>query len=426
MSNSIKYDGTEILTTAYGTKFVKHESATERELNFLSLARDDGAVLISQKRGVKTIILEGILTADSKDALDAAIDSFKELFSREEKNLDISWNGSTRRYVATCVEHKFNREHFNLRFVNWTAEFAVFSGVGEDITETIIVDEETFSANYKTKEITLLGSAKPKIKIEVKVNDIVGTVKGVQIKNKDNGERIIVTRSLALNGATIEFDTRLKTVKINDNKVSYYGLFPNFVVGKNNIEITLGSIVDQQFAPDGNDINYSVLAGTKLAQGFTVPYTDTTYRSIFLEMSYTGNPPVACSIRIETDNNGKPSGTLVSAGAKGVISKTEMASGISPAWYEILFDNYFQLISNTKYWIVLEPYAPGLDTDNRYNWYARTGVNATYKKGDRSLYDSGTGWLSSSNEDFKFKLCYGGLFGGTNHKYSVKQIKRFL
>lgn len=426
MSNSIKYDNTEILTSSYIPRFVKHESATERELSFLSLARDDGSVLINDRRGMKTIQLQGILTATTQALLEVAIDSFKELFSRQQKNLDLSWGGSTRRYVATCKSHDFNRDHFHLKFVPWTAEFVVFSGVGEDLTETVIVNEETFSANYKTKAITLLGSAEPKIRFDIDINDVVGIVRGVELKNTDNGERIVVTQSSSLHEANIEFDTRLKTAKINGVEVAYYGIFPNFVVGTNNIQITLGSIIDQQFAPTGNDSNNSVLAGTKLAQGFMVPYTDITYRSIFLELSYTGDPSVGLSVRIETDNAGEPSGTLVDANAKGVISKAEMASGTSPAWYEITFDNFFQLMSNTRYWIVLEPFAPGLDSDNRYNWYLRRGVNATYKKGDLATWATGIGWLTNSNEDHKFKLCYGGVFEGFNHKYSINQVKRYL
>ena len=127
MSQSIQFDSTELRNTTYIPRYVKHESATERELNILELARDNGSVLVSERRGIKRITLQGILTATSEAGLESAIDTFKELFSREQKNLDISWNGSTRRYVATCSVHTFDRDFFHLLFVPWTAEFIILT-----------------------------------------------------------------------------------------------------------------------------------------------------------------------------------------------------------------------------------------------------------------------------------------------------------
>ncbi|MFA5462449.1 MAG: hypothetical protein WC274_10285, partial [Sulfurimonas sp.] len=105
MPNSIKFDSTELLNTTYIPRYVKHESSTDRELGIMNLARDNGSVLVNDRRGTKTITLKGILTGATESALETAIDNFKELFSRQQKNLDISWAGSTRRYIATCKSH---------------------------------------------------------------------------------------------------------------------------------------------------------------------------------------------------------------------------------------------------------------------------------------------------------------------------------
>jgi len=99
--SSVKFDNTEIVTTDYVPRYFKHESAPLRELALLGLAKNDGAILISEKYGTKRIMVAGHIKASTASSMETAIDTFKELFSRKEKNLDISWADGTRRYVAT-------------------------------------------------------------------------------------------------------------------------------------------------------------------------------------------------------------------------------------------------------------------------------------------------------------------------------------
>lgn len=425
MPNSIKFDNTEIRTTSFTPRFIKHESATDREIGKLDLARENGSVMVSDRRGTKIISLQGFLSAASQSALETAIDSMKELFSRVEKYLDIEWEGSTRRYVATCQAHSFDRDHFHNNFVPWTAEFIVMSGIGEAISEDAIVTNDTFTANYKTKAITLLGSAEPKIRFSITIDSPNNTIKGLELKNTDNGDRIMVIHTSSLEGKVVEVDTRLKTVKIDGVAVKYYGVFPRFNVGVNNILITTGDVVDQQFAPTTINSNFGIHSAYRAAQGFSVPYYDSTYTSIWLELAYIGSPAVALDVRIETDLNGAPSGTLADANAYGLISPAEMAGGATRTFYQIFFNAAFVLQPNTKYWIVIKPHASGLNSSNYYQWFYEAGVNATYKLGNAAFYDGA--WAQYADNDLKFKLCYGGkMDAGFTQTYSIYQTKRYL
>jgi len=426
MPNSIKFDSTELLNTTYIPRYVKHESSTDRELGIMNLARDNGSVLVNDRRGTKTITLKGILTGATESALETAIDNFKELFSRQQKNLDISWAGSTRRYVATCKSHNFDRDYFHLLFVPWTAEFIVLNGVGEDLSETIIVDSESFGQNYKTKTISLGGTASPKIKFSIDVNSPNNYIYGVQLKNTATGEAIMAYSDISsLHNKILEIDTRLKTVKIDGFSSKYIGMFPNFIVGNNKIMITLGDIVDQEFSDIVIGNSFPIYQSLRAGQSFTVPYTNSTYRSIWLHMSYIGDPVVICDVRIETDNNGEPSGTLVSANSKGDIDKSEMAGGSINDWYKVNFDGNFTLHSNTPYWIVVKMSGPAGDVNNRYNWGYEDSIRATYKNGNASFYDSG--WTDWPTTDALFKICYGGINDlNFPQEYSISQIKRFL
>ena len=137
---SVTYDSVQIVTTTYVPRQLKHESVPFRELTLQQLAKDDGAILVSVRYGVKRIIINGRIKASTQSGLETAIDIFKELFSRKEKNLDISWAGSTRRYVATCSRHEFNRDYMHINFVPWSAEFIIVSGVGKDTAITAVVN----------------------------------------------------------------------------------------------------------------------------------------------------------------------------------------------------------------------------------------------------------------------------------------------
>lgn len=425
MPNSIKFDSTELLNTTYIPRYVKHESSTDRELGIMNLARDNGSVLVNDRRGTKTITLKGILTGATESALETAIDNFKELFSRQQKNLDISWAGSTRRYIATCKSHNFDRDYFHLLFVPWTAEFVVLTGFGQDTSETTIVNADTFTANYKTKQFTLLGTADPKIRFNVVIDTPNNYIHGVELKNTDTGERIYLTYASSLDNKTVEIDTKLKTVKIEGVEVPYYGVFPKFSIGVNNIQISLGDIIDQQFAPTTIDSNYAVYSSIKPGQSFRVPYTNGTYRSIWLELSYVGSPAVGLNVRIETDDNGEPSGTLVNANAIGLISTTGMTGGSTRTWYQILFPDVFSLSSTETYHIVLQTVSAGGDGSNNYQWYYESGLDATYKQGNAETLD-GT-WTQHSNSDMKFKLCFGGRNDpGWTQTYNIYQTKLYL
>ena len=150
---TITFDSVDITTAPYVPRFIKHETVPERILSLMSLAREDGSVIIAEKYGVKHILLQGIIYGSTQSDLETKIDIFKELFSREAKDLDISWEAGTRRYVATCVSHKFNRDYFNISMCPWTVDFIVPEGVGKDtnLVTTEIVMEDSKDQEWESE-----------------------------------------------------------------------------------------------------------------------------------------------------------------------------------------------------------------------------------------------------------------------------------
>lgn len=407
MPQSIQFDSTELRNTTYIPRFVKHESATERDLNLLDLARDDGSVLVNDRRGVKRITLQGILTGTSESGLETAIDTFKELLSRQEKNLDISWAGSTRRYVATCASHIFDRDFFHLLFVPWTAEFVVSSGVGKDTTITAEKHAVDVDANPYSWSSTFAGSAKPKPIITVVIGVGYTYPRGLQIKNTTNGQKITINKASALGmGDTFIFNWDTKKVTLGGVEYPFYGVFPDLIIGANSLQLQIGDIVDQEFtAMAGYGGGTSISGNTWIAQSFVVSNKDTSYRKLGIYGKKTGSPPNPLVLEIQTDNGGKPSGSKVHVDATASIDAGDI--GTSDAW---IYDNMasdITLEANTIYWLVAKTTAG--DGSNKYEIPYQSGSLATYLKGNKATsLDAGANWTDNPTHDFGFKVYYGG------------------
>jgi len=436
---SVTFDSTEIVSTTYIPKFVKHESVATRELALLGLTAQDGAVLISEKYGVKRIFLSGHIKASSSANVETAIDVFTELFSRKEKNLDISWAGSTRRYVASCVSHNFDREASHISFVPWTAEFIVASGIGEDISETTLVSSHFHGPCYSASW-TFAGSAEPKPRIKLKCDTTAADIKGWALVNNTTGERIVVTRYNGLDANKyFEIDWRLRTVTYDSIITSFRGVWPSWIVGMNSFTIYAGDILDQECDGPVGSGGYQLLIddvseNVRTAQSFMVPVTDDTYQGLMIYGHKEGTPPDNAIFQIETDSNGKPSGTIIKDKSNNDVVFTIPAAawGTSDAWAGLTYSgNSFQLTANTKYWIVGYPDPQNGSIGNTYYWAVGTGgTAANYKRGNRAYTNDGrVTWIDYPTQDLAFRLYYGGKSDATHvfeMGYEVYYYKRYL
>jgi len=433
---SIQFDSTEILNSTYNPRFVKHESNPDRQLNSAELTREDGEAFISEKFGKKVIQLQGVLVGTSQADLESKINTFKELFSRPEKNLDIDWNGSTIRYVATCTSHLFDRDHFHIAFVPWTAEFTVLSGEGKDTSTTTARNQQALTTTTPvTDSFTFSGSKPGKPLITIQGNNFTGATKGIEYLNTDTNEKIVITRNDTWGTTdTIKIDCATRKVTGNLNALIYteypfYGVFPSFRIGTNNVQISVGGIVNQTTSEllasnvgSGSNVNATT---RKLAQSFTVPYTDSTFQGITLIIAKTGSPGTI-TWKIETDTNGSPSGSQVT-NANGTIAA---ASVSTTAYVTAYSSSVWTLSANTRYWITVT--AASVDGSNFYTFYTvpnTPSLYPVYTKGNaKESSDSGSTYtnLVSATTSLCFKVRYGGQPQTSGVKHSVVYTRTYL
>jgi hypothetical protein len=374
--------------------------------------------------------------AADQPTLDAAIDTFNELFSRAEKNLIISWNGATRVYVASCTKHTYDRDYFNTNAVGWTAEFTVLSGEGKDAsTTTALSAHSLYSATPVTDSFTMNGSKPAKPLITIQGGNFSAVTCGIQYMDTDTGEKIVINKPTTVGSLNstdyfiidcLARKTYYSTDGVTLQEYPFYGVFPNFKIGTNNVQITCGSIYNQNTlnAVPGGSTSYGILATTTYyAQSFTVPYTDTTFKGVNLEIAILGSPGNV-TLRIETDNNGVPSGSLVDANATSSGSPAVLGITTSASVVAFDFTATITLNANTQYWIILKA-AATLNGSNQYFIYPGTN----YSKG-LLYYSTNSGSTYASYQpvpaSIAFALKYGGLQGTSTIKHSVSYTATYL
>lgn len=376
--SSVKYDTVELVNATYIPRYAKHENAPERIINSIKLARQDGAVIVDDTFEVKYIDIQGILKADTQELLDTAIDNFKELISRVDKNLDIEWGGGTRRYVCRSISHNFNRDFYNLAHCPYTVRFLVPSGLGTDISATTALNDTGIVDNETQNVVSFLGSykAKPVHKITITTRDNADVLK---VENEDSDEYMEIRLDGFVDNDYVEIDEENLTVKKNGiDNVDYIGKFPSVEIGSNNLKLTIsgnGFILDQS-QTGGITLNkiYNNAGTTKRpteAQSFVPSLTGRIGR-LLMDVAKVDGGSLAGNMvwYIREDDNNKPGG-IVGGGNGFKILKADVPT--SSAFTIALFDGSYSdapfLVKGRRYWIQLnEGSITTSDASNYFAW----------------------------------------------------------
>ena len=186
----IYFDNTSLMTAPYSVRTIDHDSLSPREITAFNLARQRGGVLVDSEYKSKTIKVTGIITGNNSANLENNIDAFKQLLSRQGKNLDIDYAGTVRRYEATATKVDIPREAYHLTFAPFSVEFFVPSGIGK----STVVDAFLLSAISITPYVGLLsigGTANPLPKIIVTFTSASSITK---LELLANGDKISISR----------------------------------------------------------------------------------------------------------------------------------------------------------------------------------------------------------------------------------------
>ena len=137
-----------------------------------------------------------------------------------------------------------------------------------------------------------------------------------------------------------------------------------------------------------------------VAQSFTANAGD-KLNKISVYLSKIGTPTADITLRVTSDNSGKPSSSSLATAtiARGAV-------GVSPSWIDVSFVSPYTLINGTKYWIVLDYGANS--ASNYWNWRMDSLDGYASQTGKYSSDYSGGVW-NNINGDFVFRVWIGGV-----------------
>lgn len=222
---------------------VQHEAMPERDWDTFALPKRDGGGSLGDYWRGRRIRISGYLQAETRDALDTAIDTMKQYLATENGSLRIVAAGVVREYAGTLVNgaSAFARDGFHQTFIPFELQFdcRVPDGYGRAVNYTSLEFLDQTSLAY-TEEIPHAGTAKASAIIRVNFAAAVN-VSAISFRNNTRDEMLSVTQSFAA-GDLFEIDTVNMTVKKNSTEIDYSGQFIHLNPGVNNFTLTLTGV----------------------------------------------------------------------------------------------------------------------------------------------------------------------------------------
>ena len=235
MATSISFDGNDLQTSTIITSEINHESIPQKDAKLYALAHANKSVIPFVSYPSRRIIVSGKVLASSISALDTALDTFRAYFRETDANLDIGYGGGTRRYTATVNGLTIDRPG-GLQFANFTIEFLCTQPFGQATSTTSALSASARTSGSYTDAHTFVGTAPYQLPVwTITVNSITDGDNYMFVGNSANGQGITITGVTFAAADEVVIDCLNRTVKVNDVEVDFFGAFPEFEPGDQNL-----------------------------------------------------------------------------------------------------------------------------------------------------------------------------------------------
>lgn len=235
MDGTISFDSNSLQTYNYATGVgiitdnIDLDSLPTKNVSLYGQAHSNRSTIPFINYPSKTIPVTGTVRSDTATNLDTLLDTFRSYFVGQDKNLDIAYKGSTRRYIATVNTLNITRSA-NKKYAKFAIEFICTVPFGQDTSNTTALNQTGRTSNVYSDTYTFLGSAPIQLPVITITLTAVSSTGAQQLSwgNDDNGQGIVITSSTWANGDVVVIDCVNKTVTINGIAVDYTGAFPEF------------------------------------------------------------------------------------------------------------------------------------------------------------------------------------------------------
>ncbi|WP_438980185.1 phage distal tail protein [Polynucleobacter sp.] len=244
MDGNISFDSNSLQTYSRSTGIgiitddIDLDSLADKVLNVLGLAHQNASTIPFINYPSKTIPVTGTIASTSATALDTLLDTFRGYLTGKDKNLDIVYKGSTRRFIATVSGLTIKRSE-NKKYARFAINFFCTIPFGVNTTDTTALSATGRTLASYTDAHTFLGNAPYQLPVATITLTAVSSTGSQQLfwGNADTGQGITITRSNWTAGDVIVIDVASpsRPVTVNGVAVDFVGAFPEFTPGAHNM-----------------------------------------------------------------------------------------------------------------------------------------------------------------------------------------------
>jgi Siphovirus-type tail component, C-terminal domain len=219
---------------------IQHAGKSAKRAQTYALSHANASQIPFVEYPSKPIEVSGKIIGTSIADCDNQIDLFNSYLLKNNGNLDIGYNGGTRRYIATATNINVDRPG-GLLYANFDITFTCTQAFGQDVNPTTILNTSgRTSANY-SDNYTFGGTAPYQQPVfTITYSSVSGaTSKAVIIGNNSNSQEITVERTWS-NGDVLVIDSSKSIVTVNGIAADFTGAFPLFAPGAQTITYSDG------------------------------------------------------------------------------------------------------------------------------------------------------------------------------------------
>ena len=243
MAYNLTFNSYSLQDSSYRTKVVQHTNTPIRNIQAESRARADGLTIVNTKYVSRDIVVEGQLTAATRDALVQKIDEMKKKLANDASGtLDIDYGNSTRRYFATVQKLEIPEDFYNITAVPYTVYFFCADPFGY-ATSSGIVNLTSKTDLLLDTVLTVSGSVNSDPVLIFTVNSASG-FSLLTFSNETTGESIIVNKPAGADFSAADqviINCQTKQVHINASGLDYTGRFPSIAPETARLRVALSA-----------------------------------------------------------------------------------------------------------------------------------------------------------------------------------------
>lgn len=246
MDGNLSYDSNSLQTYNRGTKvgintnLIDHTDIPQAVAELMALADTDGSVIPDINYPSRSVKIGGTIHGSTQADLDSRIDTFKGYFRGKDKNLDITYAGSTRRYIATKNSVGIIRQQ-KVLWATFAVEFICTNPFGLDTSATSLISSLNYTSATLTSTPTIGGTAPYQLPVfTITIDALTGAGDYIQISNGLNTQEMLLYGLGLEAGDVIVIDCVNRTVTLNDIEVDYTGTFLVLEPGASSITYTDG------------------------------------------------------------------------------------------------------------------------------------------------------------------------------------------